>query len=114
MLGGLKDGDYEILVRPKIDWNTSRMNRYFHGPVLGFIREQFKTLGHLYSKDQIKDMLKHEHGEKELHVLGKKQQWMPKSTSCYDRDVWTKFLHDTNLWSIVCFSCELPPSDQIE
>ena len=113
MMSGLKDGDYEILVRPKIEWETGQMNKYYHGPVLDFIREQFKVLGNVYSKPQIKEMLKHEYGPRDMVEMGGKTVWMPRSMATYDRATYIKFINDVNAWSIDCFSCELPPADKI-
>ena len=107
MLRTAKDGDYEILFRKKVDWNTDQMRKYFHGPVLEFIREQFKVLGSLYSKGQVKEFLKSEYGDKD-------KMSVPLSTSAYDRDRYIKFLKDINLWCIECFECELPPSEEVE
>jgi hypothetical protein len=109
----LPDGEYEDVIRPEIKWDTDRMRKYFHGPVLKFIVEQFKGLGCLYSKDQVKEYLKLQFGPTTESKTGR-MVIIPKSTSEYDFKTYTQFLKDINLWCIECFECELPPSDEVE
>lgn len=106
----LPDGDYELIIRKAIKWDTGRMNRYFHGPVLTFIMEQFKTCGTVFGKDEIKQYLKGAFGKTET-VFGRN---MLMSTAGYDFDTYTKFLNDINDWSVECFKCELPPAEQVD
>ncbi len=106
----LPDGEYEMIIRPKMRWDTDQMRKYFHGPVLGFVVDQFKVLGHVYTKEDIKQYLKMSFGKTEI-VCGNA---MPKSMSEYDFKTYTKFLNDINDWCIDIFECELPCAEQIE
>ena len=110
----LPDGDYEIIIRKAVKWDVAKMRKYFHGPVLGFIKEQFKGVGCMYSKEQIKDYLKTGFGPNNDPPAGLDGVVMPKSTSEYDFDTYARFLKDINAWCIECFNCELPPSDEVE
>ena len=105
--------EYELIVREKPRWDTDQMRKYFHGPVLKFIQEQFKVLGHIYGKDEIKELLKGLFGSKK--VLGiAKGIWVCKSTAEYDFKTYTQFLKDINAWCIECFECELPLAEEVE
>ncbi len=109
-LKSLPDGDYELIIRKAIKWDTDKMRKYFHGPVLAFIQEQFKILGTVFGKDEIKLYLKSAFGPTKI-VFGRN---MPMSTAEYDFETYKKFLVDINDWCIECFKCELPPSDEVE
>lgn len=112
LLRSLGDGDYEILIRPELKWDTDQMRKYFHGPVLKFIVEQFKVLGHIYTRDEIKECMKRLFGPgqfvKELNTH------IPKSTAEYDFATYTKFLKDINDWCIEVFQFELPTAEEVE
>ena len=110
LLNSLADGDYEILIRPEIRWDVSQMRKYFHGPVIGFIMNEFKKLGHVYTKDEIKEYLKGSFGPKK-EMQG---EWFPKSTSAYDFDTYRDFLKNINDWSISVFGYELPSPEEVE
>ena len=114
MIGNSKDGEYEILFRKKVEWDTAKMNKWFHGAVLDFIREQFRKARRLYSKKKIKEMLKDELGPREHVKVGTKLIWDVKSTGDYTHDEFYKFLYDLNQWCVEAFECELPPSDQVD
>lgn len=117
-ISSLKDGEYEIVIRPVVKWDVARMRKYWHGPVLAFIQEQFKVVGCMYSKDQIKEYLKTAYGPKNDLIRTKDGGvitiFMEKSCSEYDFATYTKFLKDINAWSIECFGYELPASDEVE
>jgi hypothetical protein len=113
MMSGLKDGDYEILVRPKIEWDVEAMRNYFHGPALDFVREMLRKAKRIYSKKKIKEMLKEELGPFEHVMVGKGKIWDVKSTGDYTYEEYKKFLFDLNIWCVDCFGCELPPADEI-
>ena len=113
----LPDGDYEIIIRKAVKWDTARMRKYFHGVVLDFIKEQFKIIGRPYSKPQIKEFLKSEFGRQEPLFLGpteSKVREVPASTSEYTFEDYKIFLNDINAWCLDCFQYELPPSDEVE
>lgn len=112
--------EFEVFIRPKQKWDTGRMNRYFHGPVLAFVVEQFKILGYVFTKDQIKENLKLDFGPKEEISLEMQQRGfrnsagIAKSTASYDFKTFTEFLNSINDWCVECFGFELPPSEQVE
>jgi hypothetical protein len=111
----LKEGvDYELVIREKPRWDTDQMRKYFHGPVLKFIQEQFKVLGYVYGKNEIKEFLKKSFGDKRGSTINRKTMFFDKSTSEYDFETYTKFLNDINAWCIECFQCELPLAEEVE
>lgn len=110
----------EIIVRKKIDWDTDQMRRYFHGPVLRFIQEQFKGVGYIFSKDQIKENLKMDFGPK-MYIdetmyekAFRNSAGVPKSTAEYDFDTYRDLLKDIDAWCIDCFQSGLPEPEQVE
>ena len=113
-----KDGEYEIILRPKINWDVAQMRKYFHGPVLTFVQEQFKGVGCMYSKDQIKENFKYDFGPREEVPVEKLAMrntvGIAKSMAEYDFKTYTKFLNDINAWCIEAFQCELPTAEEVE
>lgn len=108
---GLKDGEYEMVLRKKIKWDTNQMRKYFHKVVLDFVVEQFKQTGNIYSRDEIKQFLKERFGKRKMVT----ENWnIPCSTADYDFATYTKFINDINDWCIECFQCELPPAEQVD
>ncbi len=116
----LPDGDYELILREKPTWDTDQMRKYFHGPVLKFIQEQFKKCGYMFGKNDIKENLKSDFGP---HVKMKADDHakyfrnsggMVKSTSEYDFKTYTQFLNDINAWCIECFECGLPIAEEVD
>jgi len=109
---GLPDGDYDLIQRPQISWDTEQMRKYFHGPVLKFVVEQFRGLGTSVSKSQAKEYLKAEFGP-DVSVTGLCVA-VSVSTSEYDFETYKEFLTSINAWCVECFNCELPPAEQVE
>lgn len=107
------DGEYEILVRKQVNWDTDQMRKYFHGPALGFIVDQFRRLGSSVSKSQAKEYLKCEFGPA-LDIAHGAIPSLPQSMSEYDFDTYKQFLTNVNAWCVECFECELPPAEQVE
>lgn len=109
----LPDGEYELVMRKQISWDTDQMRKYFHGPALGFIVDQFRKLGTSVSKAQAKEYLKSEFGpDDEVNHPGIPN--IPRSMSGYDFETWKLFLTNVNAWCVECFNCELPPAEQVD
>lgn len=111
--GGLPDGDYELIVRKQISWDVAQMRKYFHGPALGFIVDQFRRLGSSVSKNQVKEYLKGEFGP-DREVSHPNIPAMPESMANYDFETYKDFLTKVNCWCVECFQCELPPAEEVE
>ncbi len=109
----LPDGDYDLIVRKQISWDVAQMRKYFHGPALGFIVDQFRRLGSSMSKNQIKEYLKSEFGPCSA-IAHSSIPPMPDSMADYDFETYKKFLTDVNCWCVECFNCELPPAEEVE
>jgi len=101
------DGEYDIILRPRIKWDVAQMRKYFHGPVRDFIVCQFKELGLIYTKTQVKDYLKGKFGLID-------ERGFAESTATYDFKTYTEFLNNINFWCIETFECELPVAEQVE
>jgi hypothetical protein len=113
--GRLKEGvDYEMVIREKPRWDTDAMRKYFHGPVLKFVNEQFKGVGCIYSKDELKSFLKASFGPYQDVPTGKVKIHIPKSTSEYDFKTYTQFLKDIDSWCMDCFGAGLPLAEEVE
>lgn len=108
----LPNGEYELILRKQISWDTDQMRKYFHGPALGFIVDQFRRLGTSVSKSQAKEYLKGEFGP-DVSVTGLCVV-VSKSMSEYDFETWKEFLTAVNAWCVACFESELPPAEQVE
>lgn len=112
---GAKDGPYELLLRPQIKWDTDQMRKYFHGPVLKFLVEQFKVLGHVVSKDEVKQWAKERFGPTKEITLGiGSQTIMAKSTAEWDFETYKGVLKNLNDWCANYMNCELPTAEEIE
>jgi hypothetical protein len=114
LISSLPDGDYEIIIRKQVKWDVDKMRKYFHGPVLGFIVEQFKITGNIFGKNEVKMMLKGLFGKSKDVKTGVHTTVVPCSASEYTFADYAKFLKDINAWCIECFQCELPPSNEVE
>ena len=102
--------DGELIVRKRISWDTDKMNRFFHGPVLDFLRAQFRDSGTVVSKDEVKVWVKGEFLEKE----DRNGFLFPRSMASLGRDEYIKLLMDINEWCQEWFKCPLPESDKID
>lgn len=103
-LATMKDGPYDLIIRPEIKWDVDKMRKYFHGPVINFVKSMFHEIGHGYSKNQVKEYMKSEHGKTD-------KMGLPASTSTYTFEDYKKFLNDINVWCIECFKIGIPPSE---
>jgi len=110
----LADGEWEILIRRKISWDTDQMRKYFHGPVLEMVRDCERAQGRSTSKEQIKIELKTLYGPVEDKVIGTKTIKVLKSTGDYTRAEYKEFLKDINAFCVENYQCELPPAEQVE
>ena len=109
----LPDGEYELVLRPKVKWDVAGMRKYLHGPVLEFIRMQCKHKGFITTKDQLKEDFKEMFGKKkEVRTLrGKKL--IPDSTSTYDFEDYKKFISDIKDWCKDKLGCDIPDKDEV-
>lgn len=115
IVGDLPDGDYEWILRPKIRWDTDQQRKYFHGPVLKFLVEQFKTLGHVVSKDEAKQWVKERFGPVREVKLGiGLSTAMPKSTAEWDFETYKGVLSGLDKWCKDYCHCNLPTAEEIE
>ena len=100
----------EVIVREKIDWNTDQMNKFFHGPVRKFLRQQFKEKGTIKSMDEVKTWAKEE-------FLGKVEEngfSFLRSSSSLGRSEYIEFLKDIDAWCQEWFGCGIPEPEQID
>lgn len=111
----LPDGDYEWILREKPTWDVDKMRRFLHGPVLKFLVEQFKALGHVISKDEAKHWVKERFGPtKEVKLGAGSTLTVPKSTSEWDFETYKGVLKNLNEWCANYMNCELPTAEEIE
>ena len=108
----LKDGEYEVIIRPKIKWDVDKMRRFLHGPVIDFLITQFKQQGNVFTKPQLKEWIKSEFGPTQRSG----RVSMPMSTSEWNFETYKGVLNDVNDWCMDAetFGCELPAADDIE
>ncbi len=110
----LPDGEWEVLIRKAIKWDTDQMRKYFHGPVLEFVEGCERNQGRSTSKAQIKIELKTLYGPMEEKTIGTKIIQILKSTADYTFDEYCKFLKDINAFCMENYQCEIPPAEQVE
>lgn len=112
---GLKDGDYELILRPKPNWDTDQMRKYFHGPVLKHFMDGYRNLGINMNKPAMKDELKGKYGARVITGIGHGKTIVTvKSTADYTTEDYKELLKGANLLSIDHLECELPPAEQVE
>lgn len=110
---GLPDGDYDLIQRKQIKWDTEAMRKFFHGPVRQFIVQEFRKQGASVSKEQVKEYLKGEFGpDVNPGVAGVPS--FPKSTADYTYEEYKELLMGTKVWCINTFDCELPSAEEVE
>ena len=109
-----KNGIYELLDRPEISWDTDRMRRYFHGPVLEFVEGCERNQGRSTSKAQIKIELKTLYGPMEEKTIGTKKIQVLKSTADYTFEEYKKFLKDIKAFCMDNYQCEMPTAEEVE
>ena len=102
--------DGELIVRKRISWDTAKMNKFFHGVVLGFIRSQFRDFGTVTTKDEVKNWVK----DKFLDREDRNGVLFPRSTASLGRDEYIKFLKDIDEFCQDKFGCGLPEPEKID
>jgi hypothetical protein len=111
-VNSLADGEYEVVVRPKIKWDVDKMRKFMHGPVIDFLIAQFKQQGNVFTKPQLKEWIKREFGPVQTGASNK--MYAPMSTAEWSFDTYKKVLQDLNDWCADVFKCQLPSADDIE
>ena len=99
-----EESDMELIIRKKIRWDVEKMKRYFEGPVVTNIKNQYAGKGYAYPRLVVRGLLK------DLH-LRKDKNGVPVSTSSLDFEHFKEFLADIEHWSIELFGCGLPEVD---
>ena len=110
----LPDGEYEIVIRPKQTWDVAQMRKYFHGPVLEFVRLEVKRAGHVITKGQLKEDFKQMFGPTEPKKTLQGTKLIPRSTSTYDFDEYRDFINDISDWCKDKLKCDLPDTSEVE
>ena len=102
--------DGEIIVREKIEWNTENMRKFLHGPVIRFLREQFKEKGTIKSKDDVKNWVKDEF----LERVRENGFSFLRPTASLSRAEYIVLLKDIDAWCQEWFGCGIPEPEKIE
>ena len=107
----IKKGEkMELIIRKEISWDTSRMRRYFEGPVVDFVRDRFADIGVPYGKGDLREALKYKFlGCTEEHGMK-----VPISTTSLTRPKWIEFLKDIDAYCMDEFGCGLPETDHAD
>ena len=110
----LPDGEWEVLIRKVIKWDTDQMRKFFHGPVLEMIEGIERNAGNTDGKAQIKADFKALYGPWVERKIGKKIIQTLKSTGKYTFAEYKKFLKDINAFCIENYDCELLPAEEVD
>ncbi len=102
--------DWELIFRKKIRWDIGRMRKFFEGPVVDFVKNQFAELGHAYSKPEIRQFLK----LKFLGTVVSDPIWTPISTTTLDFEKFKNFLSDIDAFCKDTFHCGLPEAENVD
>ena len=111
----LPDGEYEILIKPKSRWDTERMRKYFHGPVLELIEKEERRQGRATSQEQLRSEIKLLYGpwEDVEKGIGGKPLRQLKSMRYYDQNDYKKLLSDVKAFIREHYHCEMPTDEQV-
>ena len=110
-LATFREGEeMELIIRRKISWDTSRMRRFFEGPVVDFVRDRFGDTGVAMGKGDIREALK----QKFLGFTEEHGMRLAVSTTSLTRPKWKEFLRDINDWCCDEFGCGLPEADNTD
>ncbi len=104
------DEKMELIIRKEISWDTSRMRRFFEGPVCQFVADRFGDVGISRGKGDIREALK-------LKFLGYTEEYgikTPMSTTSLTRPKWIEFLRAINEHCMDEFGCSLPEADETD
>ena len=102
--------EMELIFREKISWDIGRMRRFFEGPVIDFVKNQFAELGHAYSKPEIRQFIK----LKFLGTVVGDPIWTPISTTTLDFKKFATFLKDIDDFCKDTFQCGLPEPESVD
>lgn len=102
--------EMELIFRKKIRWDIGRMRKFFEGPVVDFVKNQFAELGHAYSKPEIRQFLK----LKFLGTVVSDPIWTPVSTTTLDFEKFKNFLKDIDDFCKDTFGCGLPEPETVD
>ncbi len=102
--------DWELIFRKKISWDIGRMRKFFEGPVIDFVKNQFAELGHAYSKPEVRQFLK----LKFLGTVVGDPIWTPISTTTLDFAKFKNFLVDIDSFCKDTFHCGLPEPESVD
>jgi hypothetical protein len=103
--------DWEMIIRKPVNWDTSRMRKFFEGPVVEFGRDCYKHRGQEFGKGYIRDALKYQFIG---HTEGLGGMQVPISTTTLDRKKFYEFLRDIGDWLKDEFGQELPTLDEVD
>jgi len=101
--------EMELVIRKRVNWDVSRMRKFFEGPVCNFVRECYSDRGVAAGKGAIREMLK------QIFLGTTEEEGLPLavSTTTLDFDGWKDFLNNINDWCIDKFDVSLPPADNV-
>jgi len=102
--------EFEVIIRKPIDWNVDNMRKFFHGPVIDFLRSQLRNFGIVLTKDECKVWVKEQ-------FLDRQEQngiSFLRSTAALNRDEYKTLLKDINEFCMDRFGCGLPEADKID
>jgi len=112
--GGLPNGDYELIIRPKPNWNTEQMRKFFHGPVRDFIRAKERESGSVKSREEVKSDLKLIYGPRVDKKIGDKVVQVCKSTGDFTYKEYTQFLKDIDAFCQHNYEEGLPLCEEVD
>ena len=94
----------EMIIRKEINWDVSKMRRFFEGPVCTHIKNLYAERGMAVGKGVIREALK----IRFIGYNGDAGLFIPESTTTLDFKKFTEFLRDINAWCMDEFGCGLP------
>ena len=104
-LSSFNDGEkLEMIIRKEINWDVSKMRRFFEGPVCTHIKNLYAERGSSVGKGVIREALK-------MKFLGYHDcgyALIPISTTTLDFEGFKKFLRDIDNMCMEQFGCGLP------
>jgi hypothetical protein len=109
----LPDGEYEVVIYLKPNWDVAQQRKYFHGPVLDFLVKECRGRGYSTTKAQLKLDFKNMYGKHKFRqtLQGAKNEAV--SMSDYTKEDYTDLINGISSWLSDKWQTILPAPEDV-